>query len=87
MDTKPWPKDKLSSWKNFWESEMGQEALAKMEKLKMQFLESAMHGTGAEGQISYCVGRAAGVDTIIQDIKQGILSAEEAEKAGKEDVV
>lgn len=79
---KAWDKAKLSEWKKFWESEMGVEALKKMDILKNNCLEQAM-GTASNETIAGFVARAAGIELVIQDILTGIQVANEAlEKEG-----
>ena len=78
MENQPWDKAKLEEWKKFWESEMGQEALAKMKSLKMRCLDFAVQAKTDE--VTFYVGRAAGIDLILQDIEAGIRAANEAKK-------
>lgn len=84
MDSnKPWDKAKLSEWKKFWESEMGVEALKKMETLKNNCIEQAM-GTASNEAIAGFVARAAGIELVMQDILTGIQIADkELEKEGR----
>ena len=80
MDKKePWTPGKLGEWKLFWESEMGKEALKKMESLRSQLLEQAQMVNKPE-DIQFYVGRAAGVGIVLLDIETGIKAAEEAQK-------
>lgn len=79
MDNKPWDKAKLDEWKKFWESEMGQEALAKMRKIKEQCLADSM-GQADPNFVSAYVGRAAGVELVLQDIQAGIDAANRKEE-------
>ena len=78
-EPKAWDKAKLEEWKKFWDSEMGQEALKKMEFLKNDILERALAPAQTEA-VTYYVGRAAGVDLVIQDIKAGFDALKELEK-------
>ncbi len=84
MDSnKAWDKAKLSEWKRFWESEMGVEALKKMEALKNNCIEQAM-GTASNETIAGFVARAAGIELVMQDILTGIQIADkELEKEGR----
>lgn len=81
MDNQPWDKAKLEEWKKFWESEMGQESLKKMESIKDHWVSEALRQTDPN-VIAACAGRAAGVEIIMQDIKAGF---DALEKLGKED--
>lgn len=90
MDEKPevWGKDKLSEWKTFWESEMGEEAKKKMKRLKEQCLDGAMRSSDPD-VANFYIGRAAGIDIVLQDIQAGIdsldqLKKEEEKAKGKE---
>ena len=71
MDNKAWDKPKLQEWKKFWESEMGQEALAKMLRIKDLCLTHALEQTDPD-TIAFFVGRAGGVDLVLQDIQAGV---------------
>lgn len=79
MDNKAWDKPKLQEWKKFWESEMGQEAIAKMNYIKGLCLSHALEETAPDA-IAFFVGRAGGVDLVLQDIQAGINALD-----GKED--
>ena len=79
MNNQSWDKAKLEEWKKFWESEMGKEALAKMKALKEQCLNVALNPTDPN-VIAFYVGRAGGIELVIQDIQAGIRAAEEAKK-------
>ena len=81
MDKQAWDKAKLEEWKKFWESEMGQEAIAKMQAIKENMLSNAMGQLNPDA-IAACVGRAAGIDLILQDIEDGFIALG---NAGKED--
>ena len=85
MDNQAWDTSKLKEWKKFWESEMGQEALNKMRKIKEQCINDSM--TQADPNfISAYIGRAAGIELVLQDIQAGIAALEqrkEEEKAKK----
>ena len=70
MDNQSWDKAKLEEWKKFWESDMGKEALAKMQAIKEQMLTEAINQVDTK-MITACVGRAAGIDLIMQDIQAG----------------
>ena len=83
MDNKPWDKAKLEEWKKFWESEMGQEALSKMRQIKDQCLHDSMMQSDPNF-ISAYVGRAAGIELVLQDIQVGINAAERKEEQPKE---
>ena len=80
MDNQPWDKARLEEWKKFWESEMGQESLKKMQAIKDQWMNEAL-GQSDPNVIAACVGRAAGVEIIMQDIKAGF---DALERMGKE---
>lgn len=77
MDNKSWDKARLAEWKKFWESEMGVEALKKMEILKANCLENAMVAADNE-TIAGFVARAAGIELVKQDILTGIEAADRA---------
>lgn len=83
MDNQPWDKARLTEWKKFWESEMGKEAVAKMNKLKTELLDESMRRINAE-EISWCTARAAGIQIVLDDIQTGIKMADEAAKREKE---
>lgn len=83
MNNQSWDKAKLEEWKKFWESEMGVEALNKMQTLKEQCLTLAMTPTDPNA-VAFYVGRAGGIDLVLQDIQAGINALEGlAEKEGK----
>ena len=82
MDNKAWDKPKLQEWKKFWESEMGQEALAKMRAIKEQCSNDSM-GQANPDMIAAYVGRAAGIELVLQDIQVGINAANEKEDKAK----
>ena len=81
MDNQPWDKAKLKEWKEFWDSEMGQEAIKKMTNLKNQCFDFALGQSDPNG-IAFYIGRAGGIDLILQDIEAGFKALEEM---GKED--
>ena len=81
MDNQPWDKAKLQEWKKFWDSEMGKIALEKMNAIKEQMINNSMAQADAD-TIAAFVGRAAGIELILQDIQAGIDSLE---KMGEED--
>lgn len=82
---KAWDKAKLEEWKKFWESEMGQEALNKMQSLKDQCLQLSMTPTDPNA-VNYYVGRAGGIDLVLQDIKAGFAALDNlTEKEEKKD--
>lgn len=78
-ESKAWDKQKLQEWKKFWESEMGQEAIKKMRAIKEQCLGDAM-GEADPNLVAAYVGRAAGVELILQDIQAGITALEMREE-------
>ena len=79
----PWDKAKLEEWKKFWDSEMGQEALKKMNNLKQQCLNLAMQPADPNA-VNFYVGRAAGIDVVLQDIQAGFDAlTKEKEKEDK----
>ena len=84
MDNQPWDKTKLEEWKKFWDSEMGQEALKKMRNLKDQCLNLSMQPTDPN-VAAYYVGRAGGIDLVLQDIQAGFNALEELGKEEKGD--
>ena len=87
MDNKgnvAWDTPKLKEWKKFWESEMGQEALKKMRAIKEQCLNDSM-GQADPNYVAAYVGRAAGVELILQDIQAGIIALEQREEEEKQD--
>ena len=75
MNNQSWDKAKLEEWKMFWESEMGKEALNKMQTLKEQCLTLAMTPTDPNA-VAFYVGRAGGIDLVLQDIQAGINALE-----------
>lgn len=78
-----WGKDRLAEWKNFWESEMGKEAIKRMVEIREHYLDLAMQQTDPNNT-NFCVGRAGGVDLVLQDIQAGIASLDKyKEKEGK----
>ena len=83
MDNKAWDKPKLQEWKKFWESEMGQEALAKMLHIKDLCLTHALEQTDPDA-VAFFVGRAGGVDLVLQDIQAGINALNGKEDKTKE---
>ena len=83
MDNQSWDKAKIADWKRFWESDIGQEYLAKLEEVKQILFVNIMNSVEKEGTIMNLAGRAAGIEIVIQDIKQGIIAANENEKEDK----
>ena len=79
MDNQSWDKAKLADWKRMWESEMGKEAIAKFQSIREYFIDSCLGQTNPN-VITALVGRAAGVDAVLQDIQIGIDAANEAAK-------
>lgn len=79
MDNQSWDRAKLADWKVFWESEVGQEYLAKLEEVKQMIFVNIMNNSDKEA-LANLAGRAAGIEIIIQDIRQGMLTANEDEK-------
>jgi len=82
MNNQPWSKAKLQEWQDFWESEMGKEAILKMQSIKEQCLNLAMSPTDPN-VVSYYVGRASGIDLVLKDIHAGTQALNELKK--KED--
>ena len=82
MNNQPWDDVKLDDWKHFWESETGQVYLQKLENTKQIILEAIMNNTDKD-TLSHLAGRAAGVTLIIEDIKAGLLAANEKRKEPK----
>lgn len=80
----PWNKTKLEEWKKFWDSEMGQEALKKMNNLKQQCLNLAMQPTDPN-TVNFYTGRAAGIDVVLQDIQAGFDALAKEKEKEKED--
>ena len=79
MENQFWDKAKLAEWKAFWESDIGQEYLEKLEDMKTVLFTKIMNGADKEMPANLA-GRAAGVEIIIQDIEQGINAANEQRK-------
>lgn len=77
-----WDLAKLEEWKKFWESEMGCEALKKMRAIKEQCLNDSMTQSDPH-LISAYVGRAAGVELILQDIQAGLTALSQRKEASK----
>ena len=82
MVKEAWDKAKLEDWKKFWESEMGQEAIDKMIAIKEQMINNSMAQSNAD-LVSAFVGRAAGIELILQDIKAGFDALDELKKEDK----
>lgn len=72
----PWDKEKLLEWQKFWDSEMGKEALKKMESLKQQCLTLALQVNNPDA-VNFYVGRAGGIDLVLQDINAGFNALKE----------
>lgn len=83
MNSQPWDNAKLAEWKKFWESEMGKEALSKINDLREMALNLALQQSSSDA-ITYYVGRAAGIDLVLTDIRTGIEAAEKAAKEEQE---
>ena len=79
MDNQSWDKAKLTEWKKFWESEMGQEAIKKMTDLKAQCFDFALGQSDPNG-IAFYIGRAGGIDLVLQDINAGFKALEDLGK-------
>lgn len=81
-----WDKAKLEEWEKFWNSEMGQEAQKKMKQIKEGLINESMTQAAPEAVAAY-VGRAAGIEMILEDIKGGFEALkkmkEEEEKGSK----
>ena len=78
-----WDKAQIAEWGVFWQSEVGKNYLKKLEDVKMMIFSNIMNASDKE-LLSNLAGRAAGVEIIIQDIQQGILTANEQRKEEKE---
>lgn len=76
MNNQPWDKAKLEEWKKFWNSEMGQEAINKMQTLKDTCLRFALEATVPD-QVNFYVGRAGGIDLVLTDIDAGFRALDE----------
>lgn len=79
MDNQSWDKAKLEEWKNFWNSEMGQEAIKRMKYLREQQINNSMTQSDT-GMIAAFVGRAAGIEMVLQDIDGGFNALKQMEK-------
>ena len=84
MDNQSWDKAKLEEWKNFWDSEMGQEAIKRMQYLREQQINNSMTQSDT-GMIAAFVGRAAGIEMVLQDIDGGFNALKELEKEEEKD--
>ena len=74
-----WDKAKIADWARFWNSDIGQEYLAKLEEVKQLVFMNIMNSADKEA-LANLAGRAAGIEVVIQDIKQGIVTGKENEK-------
>ena len=87
MDNQPRDRAKCEEWAKFWESEMGQEAIARMESIRDQKIKESM-GQADAALVAAFVGRAAGIEMILQDIQAGFdmlaRYKEQEEKEGKQ---
>ena len=79
-----WPKAKVEEWTKFWGSEMGQEALNRINAIKQMQIDLAMT-QGEPNLVAAYIGRAAGVEMILQDIQAGfdVVKGEEAKTEKK----
>lgn len=68
-----WDKAKLQEWKKFWESEMGQEAIKKIVAIKEDYTNKSMTSSDPNW-IAACIGRAAGVELVLQMIETGLVA-------------
>lgn len=84
MDNQSWDKAKLEEWKNFWDSEMGQEAIKRMQYLREQQINNSMTQSDT-GMIAAFVGRAAGIEMVLQDIDGGFNALKQMEKEEEKD--
>lgn len=82
MDNQSWDKAKIADWKRFWESDLGCDYLAKLEEIKESIFMGIMNNADKD-MLANLAGRAAGIEIVIQDIKQGIIAANENEKEEK----
>lgn len=82
MDNQSWDKAKIADWKRFWESDLGCDYLAKLEEIKESIFTGIMNNADKD-MLANLAGRAAGIEIVIQDIKQGIIAANENEKEEK----
>lgn len=79
----PWDDAKLADWKKFWESDLGQEYLQKLEDIKQLIVADILKSAFNNESLLAFAGRAAGVDAIIQDIRAIVATATEKAKEGK----
>lgn len=75
-------KAELADFKRFWEGEVGQKYIKKMEETRKQLLQAAM-GTPVAEQSMYHAAVANGFESVIRDIEATIKTATEENK--KED--
>ena len=84
MDNQPWNSAQLADWKRFWESDLGQDYLLKLERTKQLVFANIINNANAtQDSIMNLAGRAAGIDAVIQDIRAGIAAATEKAKEDK----
>lgn len=78
MDYK-FSKAELADFKRFWEGEVGQKYIKKMQETKKQLLEAAM-GSVDRDYVYRSTAIANGFESVLQDIEALIKNKEEEEK-------
>lgn len=80
-----WSKEEMAELKKFWESEIGQKYIKRMNDTKEQLFKAAMGSTAAEDAFRYA-SIANGFDSVVQDIEAVIKEVgKEEEGAAKKE--
>ena len=80
MNNQSFNETQTKDWAKFWEGELGQIYLQRLENTKQLILNEIMNCTDKEA-LSNLAGRAAGVEIIIQDILAGIEAGKDKKEA------
>lgn len=81
MNNQPFNETQTKEWAKFWQGELGQLYLNRMNNTKQIFINDILNCTDKE-TLSNLAGRAAGIELIFQDILAGIEAGKE-KKEGK----
>lgn len=73
-----WSKEEMQGLKKFWEGEIGQKYIKRMEDTKKQLLQAAMGSVTPDDAFRYA-SIANGFDSVLQDI-EAVVNMEKKEK-------
>ncbi len=82
MDNPLFNEKQTKDWAKFWQGELGELYLQRLDNTKQLILAEIMNNADKE-MLSNLAGRAAGIELIIQDIRAGILAGNNKAKEAK----